>query len=232
MAKNIITVGAIDNKGNIPAESSAGPLYDGRIAPQLIALGPNGTSDAAAVVSGAIAVMQQVYADSNNQSIPTASLIKAVLYNSAEDIYHTGIDYKTGYGQLNSYASVKAIQQKQYDGSNLAQGASWTKTISVPANAAQLKVTLAWTDSTAMVNNNKALLCDLDLEVQDLSNGTVYKPWVLNATAHIDSLAKLPTRQRDSLNTAEQVTIQLPAAGNYQVKISGTNSRLHHYHFM
>ena len=62
MAKNIITVGAIDNKGNIPLESSAGPLYDGRIAPQLIALGPNGTSDAAAIVGGTIAVMQQVYA--------------------------------------------------------------------------------------------------------------------------------------------------------------------------
>ncbi|HET9277746.1 MAG TPA: S8 family serine peptidase, partial [Flavitalea sp.] len=66
MAKNIITVGAIDNKGNIAAESSAGPIYDGRLAPQLIALGPNGTSDAAAVVSGTVAVMQQVYADSNS----------------------------------------------------------------------------------------------------------------------------------------------------------------------
>jgi hypothetical protein len=47
MAKNVITVGAIDNKGDVAPESSAGPMYDGRIAPQLIALGPNGTSDAA-----------------------------------------------------------------------------------------------------------------------------------------------------------------------------------------
>ncbi len=223
MAKNIITVGAIDNKGNIPAESSAGPLYDGRLAPQLIALGPNGTSDAAAIVTGTIAVMQQVYADSNNQVLPAASLVKAILYNSATDIYNTGIDYKTGYGQLDSYASVKAIQQKQYDGSTLTQGGSWTKTIAVPANTAQLKVTLAWTDSTAGINNNKAIVNDIDLEVQELSGGTIYKPWVLNDAAHIDSLAALPTRQRDSINTAEQVSIQLPAMGNYQVKISGTN---------
>ncbi len=96
MAKNIITVGAIDNKGNIPAESSAGPLYDGRMAPKLIALGPNGTSDAAAIVSGTIAVMQQVYADSNSLALPPASLTKAILYNTAEDVYNTGIDYKTG----------------------------------------------------------------------------------------------------------------------------------------
>jgi hypothetical protein len=40
MAKNIITVGAIDPKENIPPQSSAGPLYDGRIAPQLTAAQP------------------------------------------------------------------------------------------------------------------------------------------------------------------------------------------------
>ena len=222
MAKNIITVGAIDNKGNIAIESSAGPLYDGRIAPQLIALGPNGSSDAAAIVSGTIAVMQQVYADSNIQTLPAASLIKAVLYNSADDIYKTGIDYKTGYGLLDSYASVKAIQQKQYDGNTISQNEVWTKTIAVPANAAQLKVTLAWTDTAAIVNNNKAIINDPDLEVIELNTGTVYKPWVLNAAAHIDSLAKLSTRQRDSLNTAEQVSIHLPAAGNYQLKVTGT----------
>ena len=45
-----------------------------------------------------------VYADSNNQALPPASLTKAILYNCAEDIYNTGIDYKTGYGLLNSYA--------------------------------------------------------------------------------------------------------------------------------
>jgi Subtilase family len=222
-AKNSITVGAIDNKGNIPAESSAGPLYDGRIAPQLIALGPNGTSDAAAIVSGTIAVVQQVYADSNSNVIPPASLTKAILYNTAEDIYNTGIDYKTGYGLLNSFATVKAIQQKKYDGSNLAQGQQWTKNITVPANTAQLKITLAWTDSTASVNNNKALLNDLDLEVQEISSGTIYKPWVLSTAAHIDSLNKGSVRKRDSLNTAEQVSIALPAAGVYQVKVTGTN---------
>ncbi|HKO80421.1 MAG TPA: S8 family peptidase, partial [Chitinophagaceae bacterium] len=223
MAKNVMTIGAMDNKGNIAVESSAGPLYDGRLAPQLIALGPNGTSDAAAVASGTIAVMQQVYADSNNQALPAASLIKAVLYNSAEDIYKTGIDYKTGYGLLDSYASIKAIQQKQYDGSTISQNQVWTKTIAIPVNAAQLKVTLVWTDTTAIVNNNKAIINDPDLELIELNTGTIYKPWVLNAAAHVDSLAKLPTRRRDSLNTAEQVSIHLPATGNYQLKVTGTN---------
>lgn len=223
MAKNIITVAAIDNKGNVAAESSAGPLYDGRVAPQITALGPNGTSDAAAVVSGTIAVMQQVYADSNSQQLPTAALVKAILYNTASDIFNKGIDYKTGYGLLNSYGGIKTIQEKKYDGGSVAQGQQWAKTISVPVNAAQLKVTLAWTDTAAAVNNSKALTNDLDLEIVHIGSGIIYKPWVLNMFPHFDSLGKLPTRKRDSLNTAEQVSIELPASGNYQIRVTGTS---------
>lgn len=223
MAKNIITVGAIDDKGLLPAESSSGPLFDGRVAPQLIALGPNGTSDAAAVVTGTIAVMQQVYADSNSQQFPPAALVKSILYNTANDIHRAGIDYKTGYGLLNSFEAVKAIQNKNYDGGVVSQGQQWTKNISVPAGIAQLKVTLAWTDTAAQVNTSKTIVNDLDLEVQDISSGFVYKPWVLSAAANMDSLIKLPVRKRDSLNTAEQVSIQIPAAGNYQVKVTGTS---------
>lgn len=222
MAKNIITVGAMDKTENIPAQSSAGPLYDGRLAPQLTAHGPNGTSDAAAIVSGTIAVMQQVYADSNNGTLPQASLIKAILYNTADDIYNKGIDYKTGYGLLNSYAAIKAVQQKYYDEGTVSPGQQWKKTISVPANAANLKVTLSWTDSIATLNNNKALINDLDLEVTELKSGIIYHPWVLSTTTHIDSLAKAPVQKRDSLNTAEQVSIQLPAAGNYEISVKGT----------
>jgi len=223
MAKNIITVGAIDNKGIVPAESSSGPLYDGRIAPQLVALGPNGTSDAAAIVTGTIAVMQQVYADSNNQTMPASSLIKAILYNNADDIFHSVISYKTGYGLLNSFTSIKALQQKEYDAGTVSQNQQWTRTIPVPPNAAQLKVTLAWTDSAAAPNNDKALINDLDLEITEISNGTTFKPWVLSTTPNADSLAKLPMRKRDSLNTTEQVSIALPAAGNYQIKITGSS---------
>lgn len=221
MAKNIITVGAVNNQGNIAAESSAGPLYDGRLAPQIVALGPNGTSDAAAMVTGTIAVMQQVYADSNGQSLPTASLVKAVLFNNAEDIYTKHIDFKTGYGLLNSFASVKAIQQKKYEEGTVLQGQTWTKTIDVPTNAAQLKVTLAWTDNVAQLNNNKALNNDLDLELREINTGTIYKPWVLNLAANADSLKKTALGKRDSLNTSEQVSIALPAAGNYEIRVVG-----------
>jgi Subtilase family len=223
MAKNIITVGAIDELGNIAAASSAGPLFDGRIAPQITALGPNGTSDAAAIVSGTIATMQQVYVDSNSQALPPAALIKAILYNTATDIYKTGIDYKTGYGLVNCYEAVKAIQQKKYEISTLSQNQVWTKNITVPTNAATVKLTLSWTDNVATVNNNKALLNDVDVELIETTTGTIYKPWVLSTVANIDSLNAKATRKRDSLNTTEQISIARPNAGNYQIKVVGTN---------
>ncbi len=223
MAKNIITVGAVDITGNVAAESSSGPIYDGRLAPQLVALGPNGTSDAAAIVSGMAAVMQQVYADSNSQILPPASLVKAILYNTADDIYKTGIDYKTGYGLVNAYAAVKAIQQKKYEGATISQNQIWTKNISVPVNAAQLKVTMAYTDSNATVNNNKAIINDVDIELVETSTGNIFKPWVLSNFGNADSLIKLPIRKRDSLNTAEQISVAMPNAGNYQLKVIGTN---------
>lgn len=221
MAKNIITVGAIDDKGNIAPLSSAGPLFDGRLAPQLIALGPGGTSDAAAIVSGTVAVMQQVYADSNSNTIPPASLIKSVLYSTADDLHRTGIDYKTGYGLLNSYEAVKTVMQKKYDDGSVSNGQVWEKNIPI-TNCMQFKVTLSWTDSAAAVNNNKALINDLDLELEEPGSGIVYKPWVLSAAANADSLEKLPVRKRDSLNTAEQVTIWMPADGNYIIRVKGS----------
>jgi hypothetical protein len=223
MAKNIITVGGVDDNGSIAGVSSAGPIYDGRLAPQLTALGPNGTSDAAAMVSGAIAVIQQVYKDSNNQALPPASLVKVVLYNTADDIGRKGIDYKTGFGLLNSFAAVKTIQQKKYDGAAIAQNQVWTKNLFIPTGAANIKLTLAWTDTAATLNNNKAIGNDLDLELIELSSGTIYKPWVLSTFPNIDSLEKLPVRKRDSLNTAEQISIAIPAAGTYQIKVTGTN---------
>lgn len=221
MAKNIINVAAIDNKGNIEPFSSSGPAYDGRLTPQLTALGANGTSDAAALVSGTVAVLQQVYADSNNQQLPPASLIKSILYNTADDIHLAGIDYKTGYGLLNAFEALLSLRNKQFDNGSIANGQSWQKTIDVPASSV-LKVTLAWTDTASSANNNKALINDLDLAVEEINTGIIYQPWVLSSTAVRDSLLKPAVRKRDSLNTAEQVTISMPAPGQYRILVNGT----------
>ncbi len=221
MAKNIITVAATDTAGVIEPFSSAGPLYDGRLAPQIAALGPNGTSDAAALVSGAAAIIQQVYRDSNSNILPTAAAVKAILYNSADDIGTKGIDYKSGFGALNVFKAIKIIEQRKYENNQIAQNESWIKNITLPTQAANLKITLCWTDTAALLQNNKALVNDVDIELTEVATGNKYFPWVLSTFSNIDSLKFLPKRKRDSLNTAEQISIDFPIAGQYQIKIIG-----------
>ena len=190
------------------------------MAPQRAALGPNGTSDAAALVSGAAAIVQQVYKDSNN-ILPTAATVKAILYNSADDVATKGIDYKSGFGSLNIYKAIKIIEQRKYENNQLAQNESWTKNITIPTQAANLKITLCWTDTAAQLLNNKALVNDVDIELTEIATGIKYLPWVLSSFSNIDSLKLLPKRKRDSLNTAEQISIDYPSAGQYQIKIIG-----------
>lgn len=222
MAKNVLTVAALDTNGALASFSSSGPLYDGRLGPQLAAFGLNGTSDAAALVTGTATVLHQVYKDSNAQAVPSAALVKAILFNTADDVAAPGIDYRSGFGAINVYNAVLAMLKKQYSTASLPQNGTWTQTVSLPAQAANFKITLAWTDTAATVNNNVALINDLDMELVELASGTVYKPWVLNPAPHVDSLNQLPVRKRDSLNTAEQISIALPNAGQYQITVKAT----------
>ncbi len=218
-AKNVITVAAVDTASRLASFSSAGPLYDGRLAPQISALGPNGTSDAAAIVSGACAMLQQVYADQNAQTMPAASLIKAVLYTAADDVGLPGIDYKSGYGLLNALQAAQIIKRRNYDAGLVSASTIYTKQIVLPSQAANFKITLNWTDTTATLNNAKAISNDLDLELVETTTGIVYKPWCLSTFPNKDSLAKPAIRKRDSLNTTEQITIAIPNAGAYTIRV-------------
>ncbi len=218
-AKNVITVAAVDTGSRLAPFSSAGPLYDGRIAPQISALGPNGTSDAAAIVSGACAMLQQLYADQNAQAMPAASLIKAVLYTAADDVGLPGIDYKSGYGLLNVLQAAQIIKRRNYDAGLVSASTIYTKQIVLPSQTANFKITLNWTDTTATLNNAKAISNDLDLELIETVTGFVYKPWCLSTFPNKDSLAKPAIRKRDSLNTTEQITIVIPNAGAYTIRV-------------
>ncbi len=218
MAKNIITVGATDTAGNITGFSSSGPLYDGRLAPQISALGPNGTSDAAAIVSGAVALAQQVYRDSNSNNLPSGSLVKALLYNSA-DVYKTGINYKTGFGSLNAFNAIKTINKRSYFENSLGANETFSHNINIPVSAGNLKITLCWTDTATSINNNKTLVNDLDIELTHVTSGNVFYPWVLSSFPAVDSLKKPAVRRRDSINTAEQISLQLPSSGAYVIKV-------------
>lgn len=219
-AKNIITVGHTDSFGVVLTASSKGPAFDGRVKPELVAFGEDGSSGATALVSGIALVLQQVYKQQNNIA-PSAALVKAILLNTADDVGATGIDYKSGYGSANAYNAVTTMLHNQYFTGAVSNNTQQQLNITVPANTKQLKVTLVWTDPAAAPNNTKALINDLDLTVTDVSNNTVLQPWVLNSGSSASALQQLPIRKRDSLNVVEQVTIDAPSAGNYLVTVNG-----------
>lgn len=221
MAKNIITVGATDSFDNVAFLSSRGPAYDGRIKPELIAFGQDGTSGASAHTSGSVLVLQQYYKEKHGGALPPSSLVKAVLINSADDRGTKGPDYQSGYGSLNAYKALQGLVNEQYYTGSVSQGGLQTFSLPVPANARQLKVTLCWMDPAAAANAPKALVNDLDLELVNNGNAQVWLPWVLSPAPVIDSLLLPAVRKKDTLNTVEQITLDNPAAGAYTIRVKG-----------
>ena len=218
-AKNIITVGHIDSFGVVMIPSSKGPAFDGRVKPELVAFGEDGSSGAAALVSSIGTVLHHIYKQQHNNTAAPVSLIKAVLLNGADDIETAGIDYKSGYGSVNALHAVETISNGQYFTGSVTANTQQQFTLTVPANIKQLKLTLVWSDPQAAPNTTKALINDLDLELTHTASNTSWQPWVLNSAASVAALQQLPTRKRDSLNVVEQITVNNPVAGNYAIDV-------------
>ena len=231
MAKNILTVGATDSFATVAVLSSRGPAHDGRVKPELVAFGEDGSSGAAALVSGTALLLQQGYKQAYNV-LPPNSLIKAILTNSADDAGNPEVDYKNGFGSLNANNAIKTLQTGRFFSGNVSNSSSQSFIVSVPAGIDKLKATLVWNDAPAAPNTSKALINDLDLELIKVSSGQGWQPWVLNPFPHVDSLSQLAKRKRDSLNNIEQITLADPAPGNYQLKVNGFNvvAGLQHFH--
>ncbi|HRI58312.1 MAG TPA: S8 family peptidase, partial [Saprospiraceae bacterium] len=223
MAKNILTVGAVDSFGQIAPFSSHGPAYDGRVKPDLVAFGQDGSSGSAALVSGAGAVLQQAFF-AKTDSLPLASLVRAVLLNSADDIDPPGPDYFSGFGNLNFKRALQVVESQYFETGEAGENEMLFFPLDLPPDAAQLKIMLAWDDPAANANASKALVNDLDLKVIS-PDGTEWLPWVLNIAPHPDSLRLPAVRHRDTLNNVEQVTLDYPPAGQYVVQVSGSYIR-------
>ncbi len=200
-AKNTVSVGSIDTATlRRSVFSSLGPTFDGRIKPDIVAPGNltwenagidgllgayffpqgygsgSGTSIAAPVVSGIIALLMQQYAMScpGCPELPP-SMYKAILVQTATDlqktgqepedvlspnpdhvsvgqnlgtVYFAGPDFATGYGLVHAERARAKIADSscRAQGSIIATGASHSWCIEVPVAAEELKVVLSWDD--------------------------------------------------------------------------------------
>ncbi|HYF31683.1 MAG TPA: S8 family serine peptidase [Chitinophagaceae bacterium] len=232
-AKNTVCVGGTTDSGEIGNFSSRGPTKDGRIKPDIVAMGlqvtstwPNniysfnsGTSMAAPAVTGGLALLYQRYRQMHAGADPRNGLMKALLCNGATDGGNPGPDYTYGFGTMNLLRSIEMLNKQQYFIASSNHNATNTHTITVPAGTAQLKVMLYWNDPSASSLAPKALVNDLDLEVSTPSAGIVL-PYVLDHTPA--NVEKPAVRGADHLNNIEQVVIDNPTAGNYTLRVKGT----------
>ncbi len=234
LSKNLITVANLDYKDVLAASSSRGPATDGRLKPDVSAVGTNvystidpndyelksGTSMSCPGVSGILAQLYQAYRENNGGADPNMGLIKNILLNTCDDIGNPGPDFKHGYGRVNALRAVKVLENNFYMKDSVSTAGLKTFTLSVPANTQRVKIMLNWLDKQASVGASLALVNDLDFIVTDPANIT-YLPWVLDPTPVVASLNANAIRTADHLNNAEQVTIDNPIAGNYNLAVSG-----------
>lgn len=220
MAKNVLTVGAIDSFNIVPVFSSRGPAYDGRLKPDMVAYGADGTSGAAAVVSGAAAVVQQAFFEKFGYW-PGSDLVKAVLLGSADDLNQVGPDFTSGYGSLNLFNAIELVENRIMATGTVSTGESQMFILSaLPSNLQNLKITLHWNDVPAPANTAKALVNDLDIQLIT-PDGSVQLPWLLQSQPDATSLTQPAGRGVDTLNNTEQVVVQSPVPGTYLVKVIG-----------
>jgi len=233
-AKNVLTVGNVRQSRELNGGSSKGPVADGRLKPEIVAIGSDvmstgrnfdyyngtGTSMASPSTVGTLTLLNERYRELNGGEVPKGGLMKAVACNTADDLGNTGPDYAYGYGLINGRRAAECLENSRYDEDAISDGETKTFNFTIPSGLGQLKVMLYWHDVEAPAYAAKTLINDLDLKLTTPS-GTDYLPWVLNHdTTHVTDLA---TRKLDTLNNIEQVTLDNPAAGTYTITIDGSS---------
>jgi uncharacterized repeat protein (TIGR01451 family) len=218
--------------------SSMGPTMDGRLKPEISAIGatmqstcadtsltpqglgcdggPNpgpgngyrgfgGTSAAAPVIAGIMALMLEQYANTFGVNLdvapPLPSTSKAILIQTATDLvgtdppgspvnfdtgaptqYGPGPDWVTGYGSVDAQAAVQMVADRRFLEDSVSEiNATDEHLVSVVPGQPELRLTLAWDDIAGVVNNDDSapqLVNDLDLVLFG-PNGEVHRPFVL-----------------------------------------------------
>lgn len=140
--------------------------------------GMAGTSCAAPVVSGCIALMLERWRNNYNDPnyLPPPSTIKGVLIQTAKDLVdepndgpcRTGPDYSSGYGLVDVKAAVDLINADANDETIIIEDSildtndSDVFEVNVPADQNELRITLVWDDYPGEPGADEAWVNDLE----------------------------------------------------------------------
>jgi hypothetical protein len=243
--------------------------------------GGEGTSFAAPVATGIVALMIERLRESQGIDVVAAPLrpstFKALLVQTAEDVVHetadrrdipnpdTGVpspsfvgpDFATGYGRVDAQRTMRLIDahgdgRRRWTERSLEHGTVHVYRVPVRTGVGgALRVTLTWDDAPGSLYlgvHEPQLVNDLDIVVID-PEGTAHFPWVLeplpwggdeSLATGLDPIVPadlVPARRcsgprywveetascEDRLNNVEQVLIDAPVEGWYEVRVAGTD---------
>jgi subtilisin family serine protease len=241
-AKNVMAVGNLGLTDALEASSSRGPVVDGRIKPDISAVGtgmnstgPNnttqvppavsGTSAACPGIAGVAAQLYQAYKELNGGQVPESALIKALLMNSADDLGNVGPDFLFGWGRVNAWRAFKLLKNNQYKKISISrQDSIKTIPLSIPTGTKQIRVMAYWHDAAATPNAAKILVNDLDMTIKNETTGAIYLPWRLDTAAQrtFNSLNMPAIKDEDHVNNVEQIVIDTPSVASFKIEIKAT----------
>ncbi len=225
--------------------SAWGPTDDGRIKPDIVANGVSltstletsntaygslsGTSMAAPSVTGSIGLLLEHHRNLHGNDSILASRVKGIIVHTADEAgSNPGPDYQFGWGLMNTRkaADVMALDFAEGAGSHIREvdmAFGGPTTIDVGSTGtAPLRATICWTDApgispaTSLDPPNQILQQDVDLRIIRLSDGTVFRPWILNP-ASPSAAASTGDNSRDNV---EQIVINAPGVDQYAIRLT------------
>ncbi len=235
-SKNSIAVANLDYLDVRNTSSSRGPAHDGRLKPEVSAVGTNvfstsnpdtyvnktGTSMSCPGVAGIFAQLYDAYRTLNSNTNPPSALMKAIVMNTADDLGNPGPDFGYGYGRVNALKAVQTIEAANYLNSTISNSGVNTHTIVVPAGVRKMKIITYWHDYQAAINASVALVNNLNTTVTSPAS-TVFNPLILDFTPNATNLNTPAVQGVDIRNNHEQVTVDYPTAGNYVLTVNGAS---------
>ena len=234
------------NGNSVADFSSRGPCQDGRIKPDILSPGAYvrscqatgasndvywygngdgsyiaypGTSMSCPIVAGACVIVNEYY-NKTYGTLPSPAMVKNLLINGAAPMPGQTYPGNTqGWGRLDLANSLLNNTNRRTwtedQRFNLLTGVARTYMVNV-TKAAELRISLVWTDFCGTANAAKALVNDLDLSVT-LPNGTRYLGNVFNnGYSNVNGTA-------DRVNNVEMVRFQSAPVGKWLIDVRANN---------